>query len=167
MASHSSPSTKSMEKSENKRLISPIACSLNRTSSRAYVRGKKRVHTASIKNKFFDFANPDRCLNSAWLRAAGFRDNVMNKMNSLISLVVNERTFSTKTCFPASRAFLASSNWRKALWSEATIRWILLHDLCGAFRYRWHRRSVPETVYTRRVIYVTQYATIVKRTGLL
>ena len=68
-------SIKSIEKSDCSLLISPIACSLNSTSSRAKVSGKNRVHTASMRNSFFDLARSARTLNSAWFKVAGYQMN--------------------------------------------------------------------------------------------
>ena len=68
-------SIKSIEKSDCSLLISPIACSLNNTSSRAKVSGKNRVHTASMRNSFFDLARSARTLNSAWFKVAGYQMN--------------------------------------------------------------------------------------------
>lgn len=62
---------KSIEKSDCSLLISPIAFSSNKTFSSAYVRGKKRVQTASIRKRFLDLARSERTLNSAWLSVAG------------------------------------------------------------------------------------------------
>lgn len=62
---------KSMQKSETTRLISPIAFSLKSASWSAYVSGKKRVQTASMRKSFLDLASCERAANSAALRVAG------------------------------------------------------------------------------------------------
>lgn len=77
---------KSIEKSDCSLLISPIAFSSNKTFSSAYVRGKKRVQTASMRKRFLDLARSERTLNSAWLSVAGCKYVVLLSNRSSFSM---------------------------------------------------------------------------------